>query len=239
MLIASHSRRETRRRSIEDRQKALNRAARRAEELAKSTSRFRGKEQLVPFDKPVFAGFKKEHVVRSDIAKSVFAEDALRVLPYVSRTVYCRRKDFLRKNKKNKRMEEIPHNLRGIPKDIWDKDKLDQVWPQHLKMHFKLVTLGPSDLDYAAASRARHQVYRFDRPWWFDTKVSRYYFTHYRTIDGAAESEYAKLSEKLEQTHWFEKTKGTGRGKEKAWNPYRAEQDPLCYRYWEEYTDRL
>jgi hypothetical protein len=239
MLDTFLSRRDSRRQTHKDKEKALNRLARRHNELAKQTCRYVDKSRLVPLAKPIFAGFKKEHILRADIAKSVFAEDALKVLPYLSRTVYSRRKDFLRKNKKAKRMEEIPHNLKGIGKDRWDKDKLDQVWPLHLRSHFQLVTLGKDHPDFGETSRCRRQVYRFDRPWWFDVHVSRYYFTHERIVDGAAESEYAKLNAKLEQEHWWEKSGGTGRAKDKAWNPYYAEQDPLCYRYWEEHTDRL
>lgn len=235
-MISTHSRRESRRRTIKDKEQKLRCLDRRQDSL-KPRLGFGRTAKLIPLDKPILAGWKREHIIREDIAKSpVWGEDAKLVLPYLSRTVYSRRKDFQRKRNKSKLMEDIPHNLKGISKVRWEKDKLDKAWPSHLRMHFKLVTVGKTDPEHADGER---QVYRFDRPWWFTHQTARYYFTHVRAIDGEAESEYEKIGQKLDREHYWKKRFGSGRSKEKEWNPYHAEQDPLNYTYWEEHTDRL
>jgi hypothetical protein len=178
----------------------------------------------IPFDKPVFMGYKMFHVVRDDITRSPWAEQAALILPYVNHVIYCRRKDFLYKDRDTKKMVPVKHDLLPIWGYIWKRDKLDEVWPAHIVAKF-----GPEYVIH------RHYAYRWfwGHPWWFVSKISRHYATHYRDVNGTLESERQRIHEKLQQEHAWRKLYGRGDHCE------GLTQDPFDSTNWHLYLDRL
>jgi len=240
MIAQKHSRREARRATHENQERTFKALRRRLDEIWEiQRDQNKGLKKL---DEPIFAGYKKFFVVRDDITRSPWGEEAAIALPYINRILYCRRKDFTAKDYKTKKWVEIAHNLKGIGKTKWENEKLDEVLPPKVKKHFHLGFPDPNDPEfysgwgYSYGNRGKPYVYKWDKPWWFEETQSRYYFTHYRDADGVLESEKQRIENKLETANYWAKQGGHNRYDD--WNRH-PEQDPFDWHTWDRYLEGM
>lgn len=175
---------------------------------------------LIPYDKPVRNGYKKYFVLRDDVKRRNDAEVFERILTIINTTVYSadtdfkvtrkvRRKGWRGKIHKKKEIVEIPHFLRVIPKQQWEKLN----WPSHFTKYFYY---GVAQQQDRYGNVRRYEGYIFVNPYFFDTEIKEHFVTHYQKRDPDLESQIAKLDNKLWGEHLWPKISNMLRGSDKT-----------------------
>lgn len=178
---------------IEARDKKLIRLRKRLDILYRAEREF----PLIELPQPIQKGFKKEFVLRSDIARRRDANDFKRILGAINNTVYCKNEDFKVKKWHSNQMEDVPHNLKHIPEKKWDK----LGWPEHFKKWF-VFQERPFKGKY---STFMVKGYWFAYPWMFVTEVSPNMYTHVRQIDINIKKEQDEINKFFEHNNGWDR----------------------------------
>lgn len=136
---------------------------------------------MVPMEEPKFWGYRRELILRKDIANRRDADRLLELLKIVQNVQDCRRKDFKQWNPKLKRWEEWPHRPSKISIRRWEK------LPESLRCFFH-------------RSWDKYQfVYRITDAWMFETRRHKLWITHRRLPNSEVEQELSYLNARWEQ----------------------------------------
>ena len=182
--------RRARRNLIAERDKKLISYRKRLNELW----RMKRELPLVPLDKPVQRGFKKEFVLRDDIARRSDAHDLRRILGEINMTVYCKDETFRTKKWHNKQSEDIPHRLKAISPHRWNA--LD--WPKHYAT--KWFYFSPSIVVYGYAGTSYTiKGWRFYYDYMFTSKISPNFATHSKQVCPEIEREISEIKQYFTQ----------------------------------------
>jgi hypothetical protein len=142
---------------------------------------------VIKLEKPIRHGWKKFFVLREDIANRSDAQVFREILERINSVVTCRKKNF--KVKSGKKLVDIDHHLRSIPKDSWN-------FPEHYKKYFWL----------CGGCVHRHgPSYHFGPTFYFVTKIKPHYLTHVRVEDGDLESRKQKIYNKMRHLEGWQK----------------------------------
>ena len=117
-------------------------------------------EERVPLEEPKFWGYRRELVLRKDIASRSDARRFHELLGYVQRVDDCRRKDFKTWNPRLRRWEEWRHKPSKLTSRRFER------LPKHLKTYFHV------GWEYY------QRVYRFSEPWVFESRRHKLWITH-------------------------------------------------------------
>lgn len=181
MKSIEKNRHQHRREFIELRDKKLIRLSRRLREL----NLIERKAPLIQLDKPIQKGFRKDFVLREDITRRRDSHEITRILSAINQTVYCQKEDFKVKKWHSKQMEDIPHKLRHIPANQWDRLQ----WPPHYKKWF---TFREGVIENKWGTLII-KGYWFNYPYMFVEKVSPHIVTHIKQHFPDIEREEAEI----------------------------------------------
>lgn len=159
---------------------------------------------LVPMEEPKFWGYRRELILRKDIANRRDADRLLELLKIVQNVQDCRRKDFKQWNPKLKRWEEWPHRPSKISIRRWEK------LPESLRCFFH-------------RSWDKYQfVYRITDPWMFETRRHKLWITHRRLPNVEVEQELDYLDARWVQAcvydRFYSKVKSRKTTRKWCWN---------------------
>jgi hypothetical protein len=136
----------------------------------------------VPLEKPIFWGYRREFVLREDIARRQDAERLLVLLSKIQKVEDSKRKDFKVWDRPTKRWRDWHHKPRKLsPREF-------QSLPPDLKCHFN------STWSYWKGLR-----YEITHTWMFVTRRSKLYLTHRFIPNVEVEQEISYLSERYDQ----------------------------------------
>ncbi len=178
---------------IESRDKKLFRLRKRMNEIYQLE---RGKP-LIQLEKPIQKGFKKDFILRDDVARRRDSNDLQRILGAINHVVYCKNQDFKVKKWHSNQMEDIPHNLKHIPANQWDK----LGWPEHFKKWF-VYEERPHVGKY---STFIVKGYWFKYPYMFTTRILPNFITHIKQIDTNLEKEKAEIDQYFTQNNGWQR----------------------------------
>lgn len=175
------------RKLIESNDKKLIRLRKRMNELWKIKHGL----PLVQLEKPIRRGFKKTFKLREDIARRKDAKDFQRILGVINQTIYCKTDDFKIKKWHNNQMEDIPHVLKHIPENQWDK--LD--WPEHFKKWFVF-----QERHHTTKYGGNYVIkgYWFKYDYMFDAVVLPNFVTHRKPVEPHIERELKEIDQYFE-----------------------------------------
>ncbi len=210
------SHRQNKRLTIESADKKLIRMRKRMFELWS----IRRKLPYIPLDKPIQRGFKKSYVLREAESRRKDARDLSRILGVINHTIYCKNEDFKSKKYHNNQMEDIPHTLRHIPDNQWDKLE----WPDHYKKWFTYETRTKQG---AFGTHYEVKGYYFKFPWMFEPKTSPNFITHVQEVDPNVESEIKEINQYFDNHNGWPrlgKLSGTNNNK---WRQFESSKEAL------------
>lgn len=136
----------------------------------------------VPLEEPFFWGYRREFILRADVARRRDADRLLQVLSLVQKPEDCKRKDFLVYDRQTRRWYQWHHT----PKTL--SIRQFQWLPEDLKCYFNLA--------WCFELRWRFEV---THPWMFQTRLSKLYITHRFVPDAEAEQASDYLEAKILQ----------------------------------------
>ena len=152
---------------------------------------------LIALDKPIQKGFKKDFVLRDDVARRRDSNDLQRILGAINHTVYCKNQDFKVKKWHSNQMEDIPHKLAHIPANKWDK----LGWPEHFKKWFVY-----EERPYVGKySTFIVKGYWFKYPYMFTERILPNFVTHVKQIDTNLEKEKKEIQQYFEQHNGWQR----------------------------------
>jgi hypothetical protein len=141
-----------------------------------------------PLDKPIHDGYQIEYVLRKDIAARDDAWMYQSLLDDFGMTKWCKDKSFEVYNKKTKHKEVI----KPFIKIVYEREYED--WIAKFQAFW---TRSPKD---DRTGWYNEVAYKCIVPeWYFDTKITKHYKTHYKVIDEVLLQEEAELEAQIEK----------------------------------------
>jgi hypothetical protein len=146
-------------------------------------------------DTPILDGYNMEYVLRKDIAARDDAWMYQDLIDEYGVTVWCRDKSFERRIRGTKRTEPIKP---------WFKLIYEGEYRDWIAKYQALWRESPKD-DRYSFWYGQEKAYKVNVPtWFFDTKITKHYRTHYKVIDEVLLQEESYLSDKLYWSGEFE-----------------------------------
>ncbi len=142
----------------------------------------------VPLEKPVFWGYRRELILRADVARRQDAEGLLLLLRAVQKVEDSKRKDFKVFDKQRRRWLDWYHRPRKLGPRAYEALRPD------LKPHF-----------HRTWSHQKGTRYEITHNWMFASRRSKLYLTHRFIPNVEVEQELSYLKGRMEQGMIWEK----------------------------------
>jgi hypothetical protein len=159
--------------------------------------------------KPVFWGYKREFVLRDDVALRNDASKWRSLLVLLQNEQFSKRKDFKVRRRPSRKWLTREHRLKTF--STWD---FERKIPNKFKVYFRF---------YNAAGRRR---YYFIHPWMMVSRRIKEYNTHRKLLNPEIEWELSYLKDRIDQNLYrqtYSKMKGRGFSY-RGWNRPRKER---------------
>jgi hypothetical protein len=142
-----------------------------------------------PLEKPIPHGYDAYYVLREDISRRSDSSDFQYIFDNFSKTVWCRRKDFMVYSYNERRYIKLNPSIKNLTEREYEK------LPVKLKKYFYSV-----DKQYWNTIRKEYVCTVPD--YFFTVKIIKSYKTHYKVIDEVLKQEAAYLSDKLKEDYY-------------------------------------
>jgi hypothetical protein len=142
----------------------------------------------VPLEKPVFWGYRRELILRPDVARRQDAEGLLVLLRTVQKLEDSKRKDFKVFDKQRRRWADWHHTPRKLAPRVYDALRPD------LKCHFHWT--------WTPWKGSRYEI---THNWMYASRRSKLYLTHRFIPNVEVEQELSYLKARMEQDMLWEK----------------------------------
>ena len=157
---------------------------------------------------PIQKGWKRFYVLREDIAKSKEGAFYQSILDKINTVVVCKRKDFLNKSRRTKKLNPIQQHTQRFKESEFVK--LNFTSRQKEMFEYKWIKEQDDEKRY------RRFVYLND--WQFEFRIQKNFITHVQAHDAVLEKRLAELNKEVDSfTNYNRLQKIHGKGVYKYW----------------------
>ena len=135
----------------------------------------------IELEKPIESGWVRYFVLRKDVAQSKEVMFFQKILGRINTKKLCNRKDFLKKNRKTKKLTSIEQHTKRLSMDEFRKCG----FTEREKEFFEYKVLRRPNGD-------KYRAHVFLEDWRFEFKVKRHYITHSKVHDNVLEQQIAE-----------------------------------------------
>ena len=142
----------------------------------------------IELDKPIPWGWRRSYVLREDVARSNDAAFYQKILDRINSTELCRRKDFMQRCRKTKKLKPIMQHTLWLSQEQFTK--LGFTDKERMLFEYKWVRY-PNGYKY--------RVYVYLNEWQFEFKVHKHFITHKKVHNNILQQRISELEKVVQR----------------------------------------